>query len=104
VTTPTPHNAPPGAFIVGADGQTGNVLGWRGDWVRVEYADGSSVYGPASDATWRLDDDPARAHDWAQVATAPYGPIWRCTHPGCKADPEVIDPDDPCTGYDPADD
>jgi hypothetical protein len=36
-------------------------------------------------------------HAWGQVATAPYGPIWRCSN--CGRDPEV-DPDPPCT-YDP---
>jgi hypothetical protein len=49
-------------------------------------------------------ETPIRAHDWARIGSAPYGDLYRCTHPGCKADPEVIDPDDPCTGYDPADD
>lgn len=33
-------------------------------------------------------------HDWRYAGTAPYGDLYRCSR--CPADPEVIDPGDPC--------
>lgn len=45
----------------------------------------------------------SREHTWGWAGRAPYGDLYRCARPGCKADPED-DPDSPCTGYDPDDD
>jgi hypothetical protein len=60
--TPTREDAPAGTYVIGPDGQTGNVIGWCGEYVRVEFSDGSSVYGPASEVAWRIDDtDPVTA-------------------------------------------
>jgi hypothetical protein len=74
--TPTPESAPPGAFIVSTDGQPGNVIGWRGEWVRAEFADGSSVYGPADRVTWRLDDP--------SPAQVELESVLRAALPGCR--------------------